>query len=199
MLTIGLMGGVASGKSLVARLLEELGAARLDADRAGHLALMDSEIKAACREFWGESVFSEGGQIDRAALGRIVFGPSPDGPKDLARLERLTHPWIRKKLEEESQEFAAEGRKAVVLDAPLLLEAGWRSLCDHLVFVDAPREARLARALARNWTEQEFAAREAAQETLETKRAIADTIIDNSASTDSTRIQVERLWRRLAP
>ena len=84
-----------------------------------------------------------------------------------------------------------------MLDAPLLLEAGWDRLCDALVFVEVPRELRLSRALARGWSEEEFAAREVAQESLDLKRSRADAIIDNSGSPEETRRQVERSWRCL--
>ena len=84
-----------------------------------------------------------------------------------------------------------------MLDAPLLLEAGWDGLCDTLVFVDAPRPLRMARAVGRGWREEEFAAREGVQKSLDSKRARADVIIDNSGSPESTRAQVERFWHTL--
>ncbi len=84
-----------------------------------------------------------------------------------------------------------------MLDAPLLLEAGWDKFCDTLVFVDAPRELRLARALARGWSEEDFAAREGVQESLDWKRRRADVVVDNSGSPEQTRSQVERLWHSL--
>ena len=86
---------------------------------------------------------------------------------------------------------------AAALDAPLLLEAGWDRLCDTLVFVDAPRGLRLARARKRGWSEADFARREAAQQSLEAKRGRADLVVDNSGPLDATRAQVERLWHSL--
>ena len=83
------------------------------------------------------------------------------------------------------------------MDAALLLEAGWDQWCEKTVFVEAPREARLARAMARGWKEEEFAAREAAQESLDRKRARADVIIDNSGSPQRTQAQVEQFWASL--
>jgi dephospho-CoA kinase len=85
----------------------------------------------------------------------------------------------------------------LVLDAPVMLEAGWHTLCNQIVFVDAPREVRLARAVARGWTETDFTAREAAQESLDVKRRHADAIIDNSGSAETTQAQVRRLWHSL--
>ncbi len=87
--------------------------------------------------------------------------------------------------------------KAVVIDAPLLAEAGLDKLCDKLVFVDAPPEVRLQRALARGWRKEDFAAREDAQKSLDFKRKRADVVIDNSGSSEQTQAQVKRLWQNL--
>jgi dephospho-CoA kinase len=112
-------------------------------------------------------------------------------------LEQITHPEIGRLLERQAEEMAASGCKAAVLDAPLLLEAGWDRFCDRLVFVEAPRPQRLARALERGWSEKEFAVREGVQESLDLKRKRADVIVDNSGSPEQTRAQVERLWHSL--
>jgi dephospho-CoA kinase len=100
-------------------------------------------------------------------------------------------------LAREAARLRAAGTVAAALDVPLLLESGWDRLCDRLVFVDAPRGLRLARAQERGWSEAEFAAREAAQESLEAKRRRADVVVDNSGSPDATRAQVARLWQAL--
>jgi dephospho-CoA kinase len=195
---IGLLGGVASGKSLVASQLAALGAGVLDADKAAHQVLKLERIERAARERWGEAIFAPDGRIDRSRLGRIVFAPPPDGPKQRTYLEQLTHGEIGRLLGRQAEEMAAAGTKAAVLDAPLLLEAKWDKLCDKLVFVDAPPETRLARALSRGWTREDFAAREAAQESLDFKRGRADVIVDNSGPPQLTKAQVERFWRTLA-
>jgi len=193
---LGLLGGVASGKSLVSRQLAEMGAAVLDADRAGHEALRLPCVEDAARRRWGDAVFGPDGHIDRSRLAEIVFAPPPDGPKEREFLETLTHPEIGRRLS-----ALAEAQKAVaplgVLDAALILEAGWDRLCDYFAFIDVPQEVRLARALERGWTEGDFAAREAAQESLDSKRARADVIIDNSGSAEHTQAQVQRLWQFL--
>jgi dephospho-CoA kinase len=194
---IGLLGGVASGKSLVARELTRLGAGLLDADRAGHEVLRSNRVETAARQQWGPTVFGADGRIDRAKLARIVFADPPDGPRQRKYLERLTHPEIGRLLRREADNLAAGGRQAAVLDAPLLLEAGWDHLCNTLIFVDAPRELRLARARRRGWTEEDFDRREDAQESLDLKRERADVIVDNSGSPQHTRVQVERIWRSL--
>ncbi len=194
---LGLLGGVASGKSLVAKQLARLGAGVLDADGAGHEVLRLAEVRHAARERWGEGVFGSDGHIDRRRLGQIVFASPPQGEEERRFLEQLTHPRIARLLEVEAQRMAAAGCPVAVLDAPLLLEAGWDRLCGGLMFVDAPRPLRLARALARGWREAEFAEREGAQESLDSKRKRADWIVDNSGSPDQTQAQIERLWSSL--
>lgn len=194
---VGLLGGVASGKSLIARQLCELGAGLLDGDRAGHEVLQLPEIERQVRQNWGDAVFGAEGRVNRKALGKIVFAPPPEGPRQLQRLEQLTHPEIGVRLHRQAEDLAREGRKVAVLDAPVMLKAGWDKFCDRIVFVDAPREVRLARAIGRGWNQEDFAAREAAQESLEVKRAHADTMIDNSGSPESTEAQLKRLWHSL--
>jgi dephospho-CoA kinase len=195
MRVIGILGGVASGKSLVARALADLGAGVLDADRMGHEVLRTAEVEQAVRQRWGPGVFGPDGHVDRARLGAIVFGHSPAAAEERKHLEQLLHPEIGRRLGRQSERLAADGRRVAVLDAPLLVEAGWNRYCDWLIFVDAPRLLRLARARARGWSETDFAAREGVQESLESKRKHADVIVDNSGSPEETVAQVEQFWR----
>ena len=194
---IGILGGVASGKSTVADQFARLGAGVLDADRAGHEVLRLPAIEAAARKQWGATVFGPEGQIDRAKLARVVFAAGTKGQRERACLERLTHPEIARLLRGQAEKLAATGVAWAVLDAPLLLEAGWDKLCDKMVFIEVPRETRLKRALDRGWNEEDFAAREGVQESLEHKRERADVIIDNSGSPQRTQAQVEQFWASL--
>ncbi len=195
---VGLLGGVASGKSFIAQALARRGAILLDADKAGHEVLREPEIEAAARSRWGEGIFGPDGHIHRPALGSIVFAPPPDGPRELAYLESLTHPRIGMRLQQQLGTIATKnGASVVVLDAPVMLKAGWNRFCQHLIFVDAPREVRLRRARARGWTEAEFNRRESAQETLEGKRNLADLIIENSGTAEAVSAAVDELWSRL--
>ena len=194
---IGITGGVASGKSSVAEQLAALGAGVLDADRAGHEALRLPHVEAAARRRWGDAIFGPNGRIDRARLARIVFGSEPEAERERKYLEQLTHPEIGGLLRRQAEAFEASGIKVAVLDAALLFEAGWDEMCEKTIFVESPRELRLARALARGWTEEDFEARECVQDSLDRKRPRADVIIDNSHSPERTQAQIERFWTSL--
>jgi dephospho-CoA kinase len=194
---IGLLGGVASGKSMVAEQLAACGTKVLNADEIAHEVLRQPKIEAAVRQRWGNAVFGADGRIDRSRLARIVFAPPPDGPPARAYLEQLTHAEIIPIIKEQLDALAGSGVKAAVIDAPLLAEAGLDKLCDKLIYVNAPPEVRLERALARGWRKEDFAAREDALKSLDFKRKRADLIIDNSGSPEQTQTQVERLWQSL--
>ena len=154
-------------------------------------------VRAAIGGRWGKDVIGPDGEIDRAALGRIVFAPPPDGPRELAELERITHPEIRSRLKAQAEEIARHGTKVVMLDAPVMLKAGWDKFCDTILFVDAPRELRQQRAAARGWNAEEFRRREAAQESVDQKRRRADFVLDNSRDVSYIQAQVQRYWQSL--
>jgi dephospho-CoA kinase len=197
MKTIGLVGGVASGKSLVAQLFEERGAGLLDADRAGHEVLAhDGEVRQAVVDRWGPSVLAADGSVDRAAIAARVFDADDVSATERQYLESLLHPRIRRLLAEKTTQFAAQGRLAVVLDAPLLLEAGWGPLCDLVVMVEADRDVRVARAEERGWSAAEFSRREAAQWPVAEKRRAAHATLVNSGDVAALRTAVGELWRK---
>lgn len=198
MVIIGIVGGVASGKSMVAESFRKLGAAVLDADRLGHEVLEEPLVQESLRERWKADVLNAEGRLDRKAIARIVFEQSARGAEQRAFLERVTHPRIGVKVQEALARWQRQADvKVVVLDAPVLLEAGWDRYCDRIVFVDSPLQARQQRARTRGWTEVDFAAREAAQKTLDEKRNCADWVIDNSQSPQHTFEQVQQFWRSL--
>lgn len=203
MWVIGITGGIASGKSLVARELGRRGAVVLDADRIGHAVLQQAEVKAALHDRWGDSVFTSGagdalGEVDRAAIATRVFAPPPDGPRELHYLEALTHPLIEarilRSLERLRQEATAP---AAVLDAPVLHKAGWSRHCNRIVHVDAPPEVRAERAAQRGWSLGELRARERMQPDLASQRQQADVVIDNGGSLAATSEQIDRFWDTL--
>jgi dephospho-CoA kinase len=201
MKTIGLVGGVASGKSLAAKMLVELGAFHLDADRTGHAVLAeDAEVRQAVIDRWGSAILDADGRVDRSAVADRVFAKSAAGAADRKFLEDLLHPRIRERLNNERDQALAAGKSAIVLDAPLLLEADWGPLCDIIVMIDSPRELRLQRAAARSWTEGDFDQREAAQWPPDKKRSFADVVIPNYGSPDDLRTAISRFWaENIAP
>ena len=191
-MVIGLIGGIGAGKSTVADALVSHGGRVVAGDPVGHEALRDPEILARVTELWGQrDILRPDGQVDRRKLGAIVF-PSP---VERTRLEHLVHPYIRRRLEEEIAAARSDPSVPfVVLDAAVMLEAGWNDACDKLVFVDAPREVRLARVMEqRGWTEDDLKNREAVQMPTERKKELADAIVNNGESPALTRAQVDDL------
>jgi dephospho-CoA kinase len=176
-------------------LLVELGAPILDADRAGHTVLAnDPDVRDALLARWGDSILTSSSEVDRAAIAQRVFAADKSGTAELKFLESLLHPRIRTELSQLRDKFAAEGRLAAVLDAPLLLEAGWGPLCDFILFVDAPVELRLERAKSRGWSKSEFERREAAQWPIAKKLSHATNILTNSGSADDLRSALRNFW-----
>lgn len=194
MKVIGIVGGIASGKSFVSQCFQHLGAAVLDADRMGHEVLRTPEAKKAIREYWGSAVFDSSDEVDRGAMARSVFGPEAASGQRLKMLESITHPMIAQRLREELNRLATSGVPAAVLDAPVLIKAGWDRFCDWIVFVDADAATRQARARQRGWNDTELRRREALQSPLEVAQQMADAVIENSGATESTRSQVRALW-----
>ena len=177
---IGLTGGIASGKSTVARWLEQQGLPVLDADVYAREALAPGTPGAAAvLERYGKAVRAQGsannrGVIDRGALGQIVF----NAPQEREWLERLVHPLVRQQFDAELAAMAAQS--AVVLVIPLLFEAGLEGLCSEIWLVDCEPEQQLERLMQRDGLSQTAAqARINAQWTLERKRELADRLIDN--------------------
>ncbi|WP_435010531.1 dephospho-CoA kinase [Tundrisphaera lichenicola] len=199
---IGLIGGIGAGKSQVASALVERGAFLLDADAIGHVLLEQSPCRDRVIERFGESILApmpevEGTRrpIDRRALGALVFS-RPDALRDL---EMILHPSMQRTFE---KAIARESRRvrhpALVLDAAILYEAGWDTLCDSIVFVDASREIRLARLEAsRGWSAEVLTAREKSQGPLEEKRRQADHVVRNDGTPEELRSAVEALWPEL--
>jgi dephospho-CoA kinase len=195
---VGLVGGVASGKSFVAQELGRLGATIVDADKIGHEVLREPGIIEKSRERWTDAILDSDGQIVRSRLAKIVFAPPPAGPIELAFLERLTHPRIHQRLQIVCETAKSQPDvQTIVLDAPVLFKAGWNRFCNKIVFVDAPYATRLERARMRGWSEEDFLRREAAQESLDAKRANADIVLDNSGSLDFLAQQVADLWNQM--
>jgi dephospho-CoA kinase len=202
---VGLIGGIGGGKSQVAAMLKKRGAVVIDADAVGHELLRDPLVLSAIVERFGPGVLAAAGDatelspaINRKALGEIVFA-DPGARRDL---EAILHPRMRDQFHAIiARELGAkEGQgRLVVLDAAILLEAGWDDLCDLIVFVDAERDERLRRVREeRGWSREVFEAREHAQWPIELKRRRADLLINNNSGVEALRQAAERIDAKLA-
>ncbi|HMO14543.1 MAG TPA: dephospho-CoA kinase [Pirellulaceae bacterium] len=192
---VGIIGGIASGKSRLADQFRDWGAVVLDADSIGHELLNRPDIAQAIRERWGDQVFNDAGDVDRKKLAASVFrSPESHENRELLALESLLHPEIRRRVEEEIGQAIARKESVLVIDAPLLIEAGWNEICNEILFVNAPEELRLARARRRGWTDEEFRHRELAQVSLQQKKQAATFVIDNSGDWSETIRTARQLW-----
>ncbi|MCE5192882.1 MAG: dephospho-CoA kinase [Candidatus Cryosericum sp.] len=189
---IGLTGNIASGKSLVSSMLRELGAAVLDADLIGKSVLARNVGGALdqVRTAFGSGVF-RGSQLDRRALGNLVF----NSPDLLFKLNSIMVPVMTELIIKE-MECLHRTSDAVVLDAAILIEAGWQSLVDEVWVVRASKAEQLERLMTRDHlSRDEAVSRIAAQMPLDQKLPFADVIIDNTQDVEKTRKQVESLWQ----
>ncbi|MBI4510746.1 MAG: dephospho-CoA kinase [Deltaproteobacteria bacterium] len=195
MKVIGLTGGIASGKSLVARLLSDLGAHVIDAD------VLARKVVEPCQPAYhdivrelGRDVLAQDGTIDRKKLGAMVFA---DEAKR-SRLNAITHPRIAALARKEMDRLALEGEQVVIYEAALIVENGLHAAMDGLIVVSAPPEVQLERVMRRDGLDEESArARLAAQLPLEEKLEVATHVIDNSGALEDTRAQVSRTWESL--
>ena len=193
---VGLVGGVGSGKSSIAQsLAERSDAVVIDGDAAGHRALADSHVQTRLRDRFGDGIFDSNGAIDRDKLARHVFGPATEHENARRDLEAITHPFIRAEIQSQIAAAQASAVPVVLLDAAILLETGWRELCDHIVFVDADEQHRRTRAVRRGWTTDQWRDREASQMNLAEKRRHADAVIENNGSISEAVNQIMRKLR----
>jgi dephospho-CoA kinase len=201
-LTVGLSGGIGSGKSTVSRLLAALGASVIDADAIVHeLQAPGSPMLAEIAAAFGAHVIGPGGALDRAALGAIVFRDAAAR----ARLGAIVHPGVGAEIARRAAAARSQGVAVLVLDIPLLFEgrkAGTGSAArldfDATVVVWAPETAQVERQMARDGCTRELALeRIRAQLPLHEKKALADFVIDNSGTPEETERQVRALWETL--
>lgn len=193
---IALTGGIASGKSTIARRLSARGAVIVDADAiVRDVQQPGSPVLDAIAAAFGADVIDADGALDRAALGARVFGD----PDALARLNAIVHPAVRAESARRFAEAAAADPAAVVVyDVPLLVEARVDDPWDLIVVADAPADQRTTRLMQlRGLTEAEASARIASQVSDERRRAIADVVIDTSGTLAQTEAQTDLLWERL--
>ena len=192
-LVIGLVGGIGAGKSTAAKCFEKRGGLVIDADIVGHEVLRRADIIEKAVERWGEGIRKSDGSLDRRAIGKIVFSD----PGERKVLEQVVFPLIQERCKQLIQE--AKGNpvvKFIVLDAAVMLEAGWNEVTDRIVYVDTPREIRLKRVAARSgWSAEELSSRESAQWPEEMKKKRADAVLMNIAQIEELQLQIDRLLR----
>jgi dephospho-CoA kinase len=193
MLTIGITGGIGSGKSTVTRFLAELGAPIIDADKVGHAIYQPggpaySEMIAA----FGKGILAPDGTIDRKKLGPIVFGD----PGALQRLNAIVHPKMFTRMREMVEGMRAEGeRKPIVIEAAVLIEANWQPLFDEIWLVIASKERVVERVeLERGLKPEQTEARIKAQLSDTERRKHATEVISNDGSLDELRVKIVMLW-----
>jgi dephospho-CoA kinase len=190
---VGLTGGVASGKSTVGAFLRELGAVVIDSDQLAREVVEPGTpgLAAVAREF-GDTVLTEDGALDRAALGGVVFADQ-DARR---RLEGILHPLIRARAAE--IEAAAEPGALVVHDIPLLVETGQAGSFDAVLVVDVPVQTQVERLLReRGWTRADAEARVAAQADRQQRREVATYLIDNTGTREDLRERVAEVFAQL--
>ena len=186
---IGLTGNIATGKSVVAHMLAELGAEVIDADALVHdLQRKGTPTYAAIVAEFGPGILRADGEIDRRALGAVVFAD----PTRLRALEAILHPAV---LLESQRRISEAAANVVVYEAIKLIEAGRHTLCDAIWVVTAPRDVQIARLMRdRGLSEAEARQRIDAQPPPEEKLRYATVVIDNGGSLEATRAQVERAY-----
>lgn len=194
---LGLLGAPGSGKSFVARQFEPFGGAVIDADKLANETLDEPAVREQLVGWWGDSILSDTGRVNRKAVGKIVFNDRAE----LQKLESVVHPRVRERRMALREKYLADPAvKVIVEDVPLLLEKGLEEGCDYLIYVDAPRGLRLQRvAENRGWTVEDLNRRENYQLPLDIKRRRADDVIDNSGGEAEVAQQIRRLLSRLIP
>lgn len=190
-IVIGLTGNIATGKSTVMQLAADRGAATIDADKVVHAVLRSTSVKDAIRAAFGDDVFDGNGEINRRALGTIVF----NDPAALRKLEGITHPATRAEI---LRRIDASSATVVMLEAILLLEGPLHTHCDTIWVTTCTRATQIARLQRyRGFSREDAARRVDAQAPQAEKVARADVVIDTEGSVQDTERQFERAWRAL--
>lgn len=203
LVVVGIVGRIAAGKSTVARALAAHGADVIDADALAHEALDEPAVRAAIGRRFGAGVLRDDGRVDRAALAGIVFGADEAAAAALRDLEALVHPRVRARIEATLGRLrgaAAGGSpRVVVLDVPLLMQAGWDALCDRLLLVACDEEVRRRRLAARGWSEAHRDRRDTAWERAYRPPPPGKTsVVDASGDVAYIHEQIGRWWHTLA-
>ena len=194
---VGIVGGVGAGKSSVVRNVKSLRLHFIDADRIGHEQLAVAEIKEQIVKVFGTQVLDSSGSIIRPNLAAKVFGDSPENQQRRQQLNSIVHPAIRSEIRRQIN-AAPQDVDAIILDAALLLEAGWADECDAVIFIDTSLEQRQKRvAETRGWSVEELQRREASQLSLEEKRRRSNFCVDNSGKISVAAHQMEQALMKI--
>ena len=197
MYLIGLTGNIATGKSLVARMLSDLGAHVIDADALVHeLQRKGTPVWARIVGKFGEEILRADGEIDRARLGALVFSD----PEALHRLESIVHPAVGAEIEHQLSDLGppASSFRVIVIEAIKLIEAGLNKRCNALWVVTSRPEVQLKRLMrTRGLSEADAQVRIAAQPPQSEKVALADVLIENDTTVGNLRTQVIRHWNQI--
>ncbi|MFH1230895.1 MAG: dephospho-CoA kinase [Planctomycetota bacterium] len=194
LIILGLIGGIGSGKTHVAKIFKGLGAKLIEADKIAYTIINHPRIKRTLLKWYGCRIIKKTGQIDRKKLAEVSF----NNLKNLRRLNKLTHPYIKKgisnQLEQLNNNHRLRRTGVVVIDAPLLLETGLYKFCDYIVFIKTSYKIRLKRVLiSRKWNSTEIKKREQYQIPLLRKQSKADFIINNNKSLYITTSQIKNI------
>lgn len=191
-LVVGVTGGIATGKSTVARMLENLGAQRISADEIVHDLLQPgSEVAGEVVSQFGQGILSPGGEIDRAALGDIVFRDA----EKRRRLEAIVHPPVMAEIARRIEGFRRSSTGVLVVEVPLLFEVGATHMVDKVLVVSAEQDTQIGRLQKRyNMSQHEAELRIKSQMPIGEKARHADWVITNEGALHSTKMRVIRLW-----
>ncbi|MBG9590056.1 dephospho-CoA kinase [Cytobacillus firmus] len=193
-LTVGLTGGIASGKSTVSSLLIKKGYTVIDADIEARLAVEKGEeaYQEIVRHF-GERILLNDGSIDRAELGSIIFHDETERKA----LNRIVHPAVRKRMTAKKEQAISRKEQLIILDIPLLFESKLQYMCDKTLLVYADEDIQLQRLMQRNQlSEKEAMARIQSQMPLKDKKALADAVIDNNGTIEETEKQLWGIFKK---
>ena len=188
---IGITGSIACGKSLVSNYLQEKGYTIIDADKIGHMALENDEVKKQLVNKFGKSILKDN-EVNRVTLGKLVF----ENNENLKELNNIIHPQIRKNISEQIQVHKNE--KLVFVDVPLLFEAKFDDLVEKIVVVSLDEKIQLERLMNRNsLSKEEALQRIKSQIPIREKEKLGDYVVDNSFTQENTYNQVDRILEKL--
>lgn len=189
---IGILGGIASGKSTIAAEFGKLGCAVIDADKIAHKMLDESVIQQKIISAFGKNILNSDGKINRSKLGDLAFSQA----EKLTELTKILHPPVLAEIESQVQHLQNDTTiKAIVIDMPLLLEVGWDKHCDKLIFVDCDEKIRLERVEKMAFlSKNQLRIRENFQISLDKKTSIAENTVDNNSDLSALARQVADIF-----